>query len=166
MCGYVSVYVSRELKPVFDYCKQHSKAKTNAEVLRMALMKFKEFSESDRGTVSLKQVEEEIEGLDLKKLEKLFNDMADRDKKSLKEKKNASWGYERFFNDMYDLYIHRAPVQEWIVTAQHYHKLMTIVNAMHKKKGEQYYTWDDVHRKAARIRPNDYLMEHVKRKFK
>ena len=108
----------------------------------------------------------EVQKMPTTELEKLFSKLADSDKSSLKTKKNASWFFERFFNDIYDLYKHRAPPLEFLDTAVRYNSIYVVVQELFVRRGEQFQSWDDIHRMAAKIRPFDYKFEQQARNFR
>jgi len=114
----------------------------------------------------IESFEDEAKKLPTTELEKLFSKLADSDKSSLKTKKNASWFYERFFNDIYDLYKHKSPVHEFIDTCLRYNYISIVVNELMKRRGIKIQSWDDIHRLSAKIRPFDYKFEQMARNFR
>ena len=114
----------------------------------------------------LESFEDEVKNLPTTELDKLFNKLADSDKFSLKTKKNASWFFERFFNDIYDLYKHKAPVVEFIDTCLRYNYISIVVQELMKRRGEKLQSWDDIHRLASKIKPFDYKYEQTVRQYR
>ena len=114
----------------------------------------------------MESFEDEVKKKPTTELEKLFSKLADSDKESLKTKKNASWFYERFFNDVYDLYKHKAPVVEFIDTCLRYNYISIVVHELMKRRGEKLQSWDDIHRLASRVKPYDYKFEQLQVKMR
>ena len=154
----VATYLSKEIEEDYQTLCTECKSEKPSDVLRYAIKKAAgtKAQEKKEDTENLGDFEKKIAEMPLSELEKLYAKISDQDKKSVRDKKNMAWHYDRFFHDMKDLIDHRAPVLEFIDRGVLYHKISLIAMELAKRRNIKLKTWDDIHRQASMVWPDDY----------
>lgn len=115
--------------------------------------------------ISNKEQKIEVNEMSTKTLEAELMDLTKEDGIKYKTKKNSSWMPERFFNDMHDLYIHKAPLIEWFYFTGMWMRIDKVVQELIRRKViSNDYDWNKIHWNEARIRPKDYVVDSAMRK--
>ena len=102
--------------------------------------------------------EDQVKTMDESELLKLYNKLADNERKSIKMKKGGAWGPQIFYNDMKNLIQNRAPPMEVAFMAIQAHEKSVIINRMMevgvemkvKKRDRTKIDWNSYHWKSAR----------------
>lgn len=110
--------------------------------------------------------EEDLKTKDEPELLKLYNKIADNERKSIKLKKGGAWGPQIFYHDMKNLIANKAPPTEFIMFASIAEEKSLIINRLMdlksnklRKRDMMKIDWSEHHWKSARgiLGPGMYL---------
>ena len=161
--GAITTWIDKEMELALEDFRQKKGLPSKYAAQRLIFEEhLKKCEKENKTDLSFRDFEEEIKQKSLAELQSIFDKLGDKqDRKSTKEKKNMAWGPDRFYHEVHDLEVHRAPPYEMIYFLTNTAMLSAVADELARRgiKVPSGYLvdWKRVHWEAAKTYPDKFI---------